>query len=620
MMNFSPNNTTYEYQWLNSLHTAVTDDYLFTNVTEQQVEICLKARVLQNEDITCLDLFYLHDGDEIKLPLIKSSSDGYDNWQCKFLLPKTTDDNLFSYRFIVTTHRHQFFWGAAGFYKYSLSTLNNFKYYYSSRQPQWLENSVMYHIFIDRFDKSPSASHQNSLWGDKPDNTVEQFFGGDIKGIENKLDYLVDLGVNTLCLTPIFEALTNHKYDTQDYYNIARCFGGNEVFEQFIAACKKINMRVILDGVFNHVGADSQWFNRAELYNTVGAFQSEKSTYHDYFYFAQHPDKYAMFWQEKSLPKLNYQSQPLKDEIYQNDNSIVKHWLKGENKTDGWRLDACCMLGKHKQFQQNSQILTELYSSAKEQAPDSYIFGEHPFDPTEIIPFKHLDGITNYAGFYSPIRYWLNDNIDFSVTDFDHALKEFRVVMGYQFTLSSKTFLGNHDKPRLFTELNGDISKYLTALTFLFTYPGVPTLYYGEEIALASDYEMDNHNEGDSRLCMRWNDWSDINKEIIRQTKQLIQLYKSSLALKKGHFKTLYCKDEIIVYVRAYQDQCVIVVLSKNDKNCNQTLLINMDILGQYTSKKFTDFFQNKTFKVDKKNRLEVYVNSNNQPLILAHA
>lgn len=604
----------HDYWWLDSLYTATTSDYFITKENKTTITINLKVTVFKNTELKKLTLFYMQDGDEIRRTLRKDKDNTNiqkSHWYIKFTIPKNDSNNLFSYRFMVSTKDHDFFWDAAGFYKYNITHINNFKYYYNSQQPDWLESAVIYHIFIDRFYKSTTAFHQNAKWGAAPKNITEQFFGGDILGIQQKLSYLTHLGINTLCLSPIFQSSSNHKYDTEDHYNIADCFGGNQIFKQFMQECHKLNIRIVLDGVFNHVSAKNKWFNRHDLSNELGAYQSQASIYYDYFHFDKHPDKYAMFWQEKNLPKLNYQSKKLREEVYQNDNAIIKHWLKNDYNTNGWRLDACCMLGKHKNTQNNSEVLSELYNAAKEQQPDCYIFGEHPFDPNEIIPYKHLDGITNYAGFYSPIRYWLNDSIDFNVHDFEQALKEFRVTMGYQFTLSSKTFLGNHDKQRLFTELNGDITKYLTALVFLFTYPGVPTLYYGEEIALTNlNTSIENKDQSDSRLCMKWENWTDINQLIFQQTQTFINIYKNNIALKKGDYRTLYCQDDVIVYARTYKQDCAIVLLVNTPKSdiadTKKTLTINIDFLDYYNQTSFINILENTKIKANNKKKLTV--------------
>lgn len=546
--------------WIPSISIFFSNTSSKADEIEYESAIEIKLSVNINDEIESILLFYIDGGDEIRIPLKKKNDGNFDNWVCHCKLYKDIKKyNTFSCRFKIILEDSYFFFDAMGAHKYSVSNNKNFIYSFNS-YPDWIESAVIYHIFIDRFKSATESTHTSS-WGEIPSGDVYEMYGGDLYGIIDKLNYLQYLGVTALCLTPIFSSITNHRYDVEDYYSVDPRLGGNEAFILLLQECKKINMRVILDGVFNHISARSSWFDINRKNADSGASSFFESSYREYFRFYKDSMKYDSFWGDIYLPRLNYESKKIKEIIYKNEKSVIKHWLKPPYSIDGWRLDACCMLGKYPNIDVNDTILRELYDEAKKTKENSYIFGENPFDPAEVKQFLHLDGITNYSGFYTPLVYWLDSNVNFDVRDFDQALREFRALMGYQFVLSSKNFIGNHDKNRLFGLLGGDEIKYKNALTFLFTYPGIPTIYYGDEIGLSNVF-INN----DSRLCMNWNSSTPEQKDIFTYTKSLIYLYKESISLKKGEFKTLYAHEDIFVFERFFDGQISIVILNNSGK------------------------------------------------------
>ncbi|MBQ2712303.1 MAG: hypothetical protein IJF71_02905, partial [Clostridia bacterium] len=208
--------------------------------------------------------------------------------------------------------------------------------------PDWYTGGVMYQIFPDRFCKGEGAVEEKELraWGDTPEYlpkkgviTNDDFFGGNLWGVIERLPYLKELGVTTLYLNPIFKARSNHRYDTGDYMQVDGLLGGNEAFLALVEKAHKLKMRVVLDGVFNHTGDDSLYFNKYGNYDSIGAYQSKASPYHSWFQFTQFPDKYTSWWGIDTLPSANKSNKGYRRFI----TGVVRHWLK--KGADGWRLD-----------------------------------------------------------------------------------------------------------------------------------------------------------------------------------------------------------------------------------------------------------------------------------------
>ncbi|MBE6661715.1 MAG: glycoside hydrolase family 13 protein, partial [Ruminococcaceae bacterium] len=246
--------------------------------------------------------------------------------------------------------------------------------------PAWFAGGTMYHVFVDRFCRGQESPHVRSdaIFNDDWENGVPQypeqsgddfsnneFFGGDLTGIVQKLDYLVSLGVTVLYLSPIFKAYSNHKYDTGDYEKVDEAFGGNEALLRLIEAARKKGIRILLDGVFNHTGDDSRYFNRYGKYESLGAYESKDSPYFPWYIFREHPHSYESWWGIRILPKLNPACKACRDYFVGEDGIIARYLKMG---IGGWRLDVADEL--------SDEFLDELRSVAKKTDGDAFIIGE----------------------------------------------------------------------------------------------------------------------------------------------------------------------------------------------------------------------------------------------------
>ena len=389
--------------------------------------------------------------------------------------------------------------------------------YRESRSPKWFGAGVTYQIFPDRFCrlKMPDSEglignrwvHENwddvPEWRPDPDGEIRNrdFFGGSLAGVTSKLDDLAALGVTTLYFCPIFESASNHRYNTADYRTIDPMLGTEEDFKTLCAEAKARGMRVILDGVFNHTGSQSLYFNADGFYPTVGAAQNPTSPYYDWFSFHPWPDDYDAWWGIKTLPAVREDCPSYVDYIIENEDSIIRHWLKAG--ASGWRLDVADELP--------DWFIEKIRAVMDEAAPDSLLMGEVWEDASTKVAYSQrrkyllgseLHGVMNYPFRTALLAYLKGGNAD----DFRDAMETLRENYPHDAFYSAMNFLGTHDTPRILTMLGADqvpqskderaafrlspeqrkkgLALVRLAALILFTFPGSPTVYYGDEAGM----------------------------------------------------------------------------------------------------------------------------------------
>ena len=378
--------------------------------------------------------------------------------------------------------------------------------------PKTIEGGVIYHIFADRFARAGEVKQPRygylKQWDEKvtvvePDGSYKanDFYGGNFKGITSKLDYLERLGVTEIYLSPIFEASSNHRYDTGDYLKLDPLLGTEEDFRELIQEARKRGIGVILDGVFNHSGADSLYFNQLGHYDSVGAYQSPDSPYHDWYYFSEFPDEYHSWWGCKVVPTLNKSADGYRNLVFGKDGVIDKWTHFG---IDGWRLDVVDELP--------TDFVDELRAAIKRANPKVVMIGEVWEDASVKVSYGtlrpyltkgELDGVMNYPFKEAILAFCTGGGAR------AFGSKVMRIVENYPLDAlnSSMTLIGTHDtvralnalsgvdvsytskEQRLHIELYGDAlslaKKRLKIASFLqYVLPGVPSLYYGDEVGL----------------------------------------------------------------------------------------------------------------------------------------
>ena len=368
---------------------------------------------------------------------------------------------------------------------------------------KWLSSGVMYQVFPDRFARSerytPPFQIKNhfihKVWGEppvaKPDEngTVlnNDFFGGNLLGILEKLDYLEELGVTVLYLNPIFEAFSNHRYDTGDYKKIDPMLGTEEDFSLLCGEAKKRGMSVVFDGVFNHTGSDSVYFNKYANYQGAGACQGEESPYYSWYSFIFFPDVYESWWGIDTLPAVNETADSYLDFMIRGEDSVIRHWLRAG--ASGVRLDVVDELP--------DKFLDELRVAVKEEKKDAAIIGEVWEDASNKMAYgerrryfqgKQLDSVMNYPLKDAIIRYLGHEH---NAQDFASTIEGLRENYPAHVFNSLMNILGTHDTKRILTVFEESSWTYEEARQKLFSalliwvfMPGIPCIYYGDEIGM----------------------------------------------------------------------------------------------------------------------------------------
>jgi alpha-glucosidase len=479
------------------------------------------------------------------------------------------------YRFRLLTPEGAYYYNALGISRADGPDWYDFKLLSDYAAPQWVNESVFYQIFPDRFHNGdpeltvkPGAwtkrefSVQVREWGAPPlpykDAGNLDFYGGDLPGIVQKLDYLQALGVNAIYLNPIFTSPSNHRYNIDDFFSVDPHLGGNEALVELRKALDERGMKVILDVTPNHVSSLNPWFIEAQ--------KNPAAPTADYFTFYERPDNYASWLGVKSLPKLNYESEKLREIMYEGENSIIRYWLNEPFKMDGWRLDVSNMTARQGATQLAHKVWRGIRRAVKHINPQSYLMGENFFDASPYLQGDELDAVQNYMAFNVPMWRWLAgrdvgsawgaEHID-TVVMSSEALAEHtnahRAALPYAIALQQFNQLDSHDTPRILSIVKGDKTLAKLGAFLLMTYPGVPCVYYGDEIGMEGDHDPDN------RRTMIW-DESEWDTDLYNHYRTLIHIRRESPALKYGGYQQLAAQGGLFAFQRQSPEQRLIVV------------------------------------------------------------
>jgi len=455
--------------------------------------------------------------------------------------------------------------------------------------PDWMGRGVMYHIFVDRFFRGsgPTVMREDSMLNPDWENGIPQFgphpgapvknnvfFGGNLWGITEKLPELAMLGVTVLYLSPIFDARSNHKYDTGDYFAVDRAFGGEEALAGLLKAAHALGMKVILDGVFNHTGDDSRYFNRYARYNTVGAYQSENSPYFPWYRFNAYPDEYDCWWGVKILPKLNH-AFPACRRFFTGPEGVAAHWLRFG--IDGWRLDVADEL--------SDDFLDELRQTVKAVNPDAVILGEVWENAADKIAYGQRRRYLGGHQLDSVMNYPLREGILRFIGEGDapalyNILTE--LYSSYPRPVSDclMNLLGTHDTIRILTMLGGDpqgelsneelsrkrmtpaqrkrgIALLKLAAVIQFTVFGIPSVFYGDEAGLEGYRDP---------FCRLPYPWHAPDHTLLDHYRRLGKLRRTHPALDHGDFLEPVCGPHWIAYQRKRGEDHLFIAVNRGEE------------------------------------------------------
>ncbi|HET9909324.1 MAG TPA: glycoside hydrolase family 13 protein [Anaerolineales bacterium] len=448
--------------------------------------------------------------------------------------------------------------------------------------PDWVQDAVFYQIFPDRFARSarnPNDTLTFEPWDAPP--TVHGFKGGDLYGVVERLDYLKDLGITALYLNPIFESASNHRYHAYDYYTVDSILGGNRAFTELLEKAHRKNIRIVLDGVFNHASRGFWQFHHV-------LECGEDSPYKDWFLFdperlnrkkhwgaypspheqrlLQHEDSitaigYRGWWNLPALPKFNTKSPVVREFLF----DVAEHWIK--LGVDGWRLDVPTEIDDDSFWQ-------EFRLRVKNINPEAYIVGEIWHEAQRWLQGDQFDAIMNYdiarpclaffSGRHLDLKI-LHQQLNYQGIHYPIDSDEFANRIDYnlqlykrEVTYSQLNSLNTHDTPRFLSCAGGDKNALKLAWMFIFAYPGAPNIYYGDEIG------VDGKHDPDNRKSFPW-DESKWDKDLLKYAKDLIKLRRKNPALRRGDFKRLWSANGVYAFSRSLDQQTFIIALNASE-------------------------------------------------------
>ena len=614
-----------------ALFSDETEGFRIPAEPEEGDVVTLRFRTARDN----IDHVFYQEAEGEETPLLKAASDKlFDYYEYHMTVPASP----LRYHFRVVRGEESCFYNRLGVCTEAEACFD-FRITPGFHTPDWAKGVVMYQIFVDRFCNGDPDNdvedceyvyigrpvYRVKNWNQNPSTMdVGCFYGGDLQGVWDKLDYLQSLGVEAIYFNPLFVSPSNHKYDTQDYDYIDPHYGkivkdggscvpedavdnegaekyrlrtadkenleaSNRFFAEFVEEIHRRGMRVIMDGVFNHCGSFNKWLDREKIYERSGdyepgAYQSGDSPYRTFFKFSDenqwpYNGSYDGWWGHDILPKLNYEDS---DKLYQYILRIAKKWVSPPYNVDGWRLDVAADLGHTGDF--NHRFWRDFRKAVKEVNPNAIILAEHYGDPGNWLEGDQWDTVMNYDAFMEPVTWFLtgmekhsdeyNERLYGNGEAFFHSMFYHMSRMQTSSVLTSMNELSNHDHSRFMTRSNMTVGRIGTAgpeaaqegihkgifregVLIQMTWPGAPTVYYGDETGLCGWTDPDNR---------RTYPWGKEDLEMIEFHKYMIRLHKGIPALRKGSLKQLLADHQLIGYGRFLGDSRCVVVVNNSGK------------------------------------------------------
>ena len=559
----------------------------------------------------------------------RSLSLGYDVYECEipleslFMSKKVETSGLFYYHYIITSN---------GVDTYPAGSDKQLLLYDDSyATPDWLKGGIIYHIFVDRFSKGKTAPRvkknaridadwDNGIpqYGEYPGADVDNnvFFGGTLDGVTDKLDYIESLGVNCIYLSPVFDAASNHKYDTADYLSVDSMFGGDKALARLISEAGKRFIKIILDGVFNHTGSDSVYFNQKGTYKSIGAYQSKESPYYDWYNFQEYPDKYDSWWGVKILPRVNCDNESYKRFIF---SEVVEKWMN--IGVFGWRLDVADEL--------SDEFLEELRATVKSKNSDAVIIGEVWENASNKISYGKRRKYLRGNSLDSVMNYPLRDAIIAFIKHGDFKKITETADMLYtdypkQSADTLMNVLSTHDTERIITTLAGvdcgdktnkelsemklspaqrekGIALLKLAYIILATMPGVCCLFYGDETGIEGYRDP---------FCRRPYPWNKQDADLIKFFSEIGKIRRTTEAFTDGSYSLIYANEDIFCYERSTANQRVITVINRSEnryKLSSDCALYDLHKQKKTASSQIINSQSGYIFKIPAKENLNIY-------------
>jgi alpha-glucosidase len=552
-------------------HHDGSDLYVSNSAPKVGDEIRLKVRIPKGDKVQKVWVRLFHDGEPRTFELKKSKGSKVETWW-------SVDIEIFNpithYRFLLVDKVNYRWLNAMGIFDRDVVDREDFQIIARPKYPDWIRHAVFYQIFPDRFSKS-AAERELPKWAVPRDwnalptgrgvNTGVEYYGGDIDGVTQHLPHLENLGVNAIYFTPLFPSRSNHRYDATSFDHVDPLLGGDEAFIEFSNAARIRGFRIMGDLTTNHCGIGHEWIQTS--------LKNPDAKERDFFFW----DKsirhgYVGWWDQASLPKLNYRSHLLRERMYSSADSIVKKWLKPPFNVDGWRIDVANMTGRYRAQDFNQDVARGIRTAMDEVNPDAWLVAENAdHAPSDLDGFG-WHGSMNYVGFTRPIWGWLNKSAKFAdnflglpvpIPSFTGAamvemMRSFSAGIPWRSLTASMLLLDSHDTARFRTVVGRDNARHIVGATMLLTYPGVPSIFAGDEIGLEGEWGED------SRRTIDWEHTKKWDQDLLAEFRKLIAVRKNSDALCNGGFRWIDVRPNSVAYLRETEKESVLVFLARS--------------------------------------------------------
>jgi alpha-glucosidase len=499
------------------------------------------------------------DGEPVVRPMERDHEDANGLW---FRGHLTARHAVTPYRFVLIGGSVSYrVLNGTGVHGRDVSDAFDFRVSTAPLPPAWLAESVAYQIFPDRFActnpqwETPTWATR-AEWDDPVDElaqtAVAQVFGGDLDGVVEHLDHLVDLGVNLVYLTPIFPAESSHRYNSSTFDRVDDFLGGDAAMARLTSAAHARGIRVLMDITTNHTGDTHEWFQ--------AALADPSSVERDFYYFSAGSNEYVAWYDIATLPKLNHGSSTLRSRLLTGDESVVAKWMKPPFCIDGWRVDVATMTGRQEADDYCGQVARDMRNTMAAVTSDSYLLAEHNYDASADLMGDGWHGTMNYAGFTNPILSWLLPDTAAATARTAgrlggpavvETIKEISARMPWRSLLASFTLLGSHDTARVASLLEPDAQR--VAVGLLVSLPGVPMIFAGDEIGLKGANDNAARQPFPWDHCDRWDD------ALLDWYRAMISRRHESPALRTGSLRWLAATDDAMVFLRESPDERVLV-------------------------------------------------------------
>lgn len=578
--------------WKDSVYSDGTRNYVSCQRPQLGDTVSVRLRMFADAPVEHVMLWTRQNGAQLIQEMQKEKEQNGLAWyKGSFAM----EDPRCEYRFYLICADRIFYYTQRGIQDYMPDHSTSFVLLADYEQPAWVKSAVFYQIFPERFANGDPSNDVKSgeytaygypsihrdHWEDVPLTYEEghclDFHGGDLKGIEQKIPYLKQLGVTALYINPIFRGPSVHKYDCIDYFHVDEHFGGDAALASLSKALHENGMRLILDISINHTGANHKWFNRDGAFfdTSVGAYHNPDSEERSYYFFEKGTNHYKGWWNLDTLPTLNYGSEKLRERLYKAEDSVLKKWLKPPYSIDGWRFDVADVMARNGKYQYADEVWPEIRKAIRSVNPQAYILAEDWDECSERQQGDAWDSPMNYYGCSRVIRDFygqpdlflsrnpvMRDNTRrLSAGDVKNVILSYLAKMPYVFWQNQFNLVDSHDVPRFHNDPSITWKMVRGMAIFLFTLIGCPSVYYGDEAGIDG---LPQTNEG-CRYPMPWSRDITGTREYALYHR-LIEVRRQNPAFSEGGMQFLYAQGQTLALARQDGESTFVAVISAEEE------------------------------------------------------